>query len=109
MEIYASVPDINELLAHGHFVGSHTTEHKLMSCLNIEEQKNNIEKSFETLTSLKLISDRIYAHPYGGFHSFNNETIKLLNKAGVKYSFNVEAKEIDTSTLSKKNAYFTKI
>ena len=105
MEIYASVPDINELLAHGHFVGSHTTEHKLMSCLNTEEQKNNIEKSFETLTSLKLISDRIYAHPYGGFHSFNNETIKLLNEAGVKYSFNVEAKEIDTSYFVKKKMH----
>ena len=105
MEIYASVSEIKKLLAHDNFVGSHTTEHKLMSCLTTQEQKNCIKKSFESLTNLKLISDRIYAHPYGGFRSFNNETIKLLNEADVKYSFNVESKEIDTSYFLRKRMH----
>ena len=38
--------------------------------------------------------DKTYCHPYGGFHTFNKETIKILAEEAIGYSFNVEPRDI---------------
>jgi peptidoglycan/xylan/chitin deacetylase (PgdA/CDA1 family) len=86
--------NLKELCDRGHLIGSHTVSHPVMSSLNKYKQNLQIKNSFETLKAYNLITDKIYCHPYGGFHSFNKDTENLLKEEGVKYSFNVEAREI---------------
>ena len=51
------------------------------------------------LENLEISSEKTYCHPYGGFHTFDQNTIDLLNIENVGYSFNVEPREIDENDL----------
>ena len=68
-----------------------------MSKLSKEEQFKQINNSFNFLNDLIDAKHKTYSHPYGGFHSFNNHTKKVLLENNVRYSFNVESREIDSS------------
>ena len=93
-DFYMNKFNLKELYDHGHLIGSHTVSHPVMSSLNKNKQYLQIKNSFETLKAYSLIKDKIYCHPYGGFYSFNKDTEILLKEERVKYSFNVEAREI---------------
>ena len=86
---------------NGMIVGSHTKNHPVMSKLNYASQKNEIQKSFEFLESELNLSYRTYCHPYGGFHSFNNDTISILKHLNVAFSFNVESRDVRDIDLKK--------
>jgi peptidoglycan/xylan/chitin deacetylase (PgdA/CDA1 family) len=79
---------------HGMVIGSHSHSHPVMSTLSISAQLNEIEKSFSILRDLVETNHKTYCHPYGGLHSFNKNTLDILDKLGVSYSFNVESREI---------------
>ena len=79
----------------GMIIGSHTNSHPVMSRLTREEQHRELEISFSILEKFVESKNKTYCHPYGGFHSFNEDTISLLNDMDVKYSFNVEPREIN--------------
>jgi peptidoglycan/xylan/chitin deacetylase (PgdA/CDA1 family) len=81
----------------GMVIGSHSFTHPLMSKLNVEDQKKEIVDSFSLLGEIGVINERTYCHPYGGFISFNSDTVKLLGESGVRYSFNVEPREINAT------------
>lgn len=91
---YMNKKNLKELFDHGHLIGSHTVNHPVMSTLNKYKQRQQLTKSFKILEDYDLIEEKIYCHPYGGFHSFNKDTEILLKEEGVKYSFNVEARDI---------------
>lgn len=92
---YVSPHDLQIMKKNGMIIGSHGHSHLLMSKLSKEEQKIELEKSFEILEETVGLSDKTYCHPYGGFHSFNEETVMLLNELDVRYSFNVEPRDIE--------------
>ena len=91
---YLSIQNIKELIEEGHIVGSHSINHLVMSKLSFSQQKNEIKNSFSFLEKIQSNFTKTYCHPYGGFHSFNDNTIKILNEENVKYSFNVESRDI---------------
>ena len=100
-DFYMNKFNLKELYDHGHLIGSHTVSHPVMSTLNKNEQYLQIKNSFKTLKAYSLIKDKIYCHPYGGFHSFNKDTENLLIEERVRYSFNVEAREIVADDFEK--------
>ena len=65
-----------------------------MSKLSREDQRAQIEDSFDFLNSIGCIEEKTYCHPHGGFHSFNEDTVDLLSIQNVKYSFNVDSRDI---------------
>ena len=71
-----------------------------MSKLSRDEQDTQIMASFTYLSDIGCLSERTYCHPFGGFHSFNNDTLELLSKNNVLYSFNVEPRDIDLSDIN---------
>lgn len=96
---YLSSQDIKIMSKNGMLFGAHTKSHPLMSKLDILDQEKEIIESKNKITSLsnqKIIS---YCHPYGGFHSFNNITVNLLNTHGIKYSFNVESRNLELNDI----------
>ncbi len=102
---YVSKKNLKIMSDNGNLIGSHTVTHPLMSKLNQEEQLFQIKDSFLFLNHMEINSEKTYCHPYGGFHSFNENTIDLLNKEGIEYSFNVENRELEESDLTKSRQY----
>ncbi len=93
-KFYIPVDKLNQMQLKGNIIGSHTVSHPVMSKLSKIEQNEEIEHSFSFLGSNLKLDLKTYCHPYGGFHSFNEETIRALSEKGVAFSFNVESRDI---------------
>jgi peptidoglycan/xylan/chitin deacetylase (PgdA/CDA1 family) len=98
-DFYVSLPHLKEMKDAGNIIGSHTVSHPVMSKLSISEQELEISKSFGFLEDLSMSMPKTYCHPYGGFHSFNDDTIALLKLHKVAWSFNVEGRDITSLDL----------
>lgn len=92
---YIPYKNLVNMANQGMLIGSHTESHLVMSKLSKEEQFNQVKNSFDFLSDLYNEDHKTYSHPYGGFHSFNNQTMEILSKNNVRYSFNVESREIN--------------
>jgi peptidoglycan/xylan/chitin deacetylase (PgdA/CDA1 family) len=93
---YLSPDQLIEMEMSGMLIGSHTHSHLLMSKLTKEEQFLEINNSIGTLKSINLENSiETYCHPYGGRHSFNKDTIDILDSLGINYSFDVNPKDIN--------------
>jgi peptidoglycan/xylan/chitin deacetylase (PgdA/CDA1 family) len=91
---YIPLVALAQMKREGMVIGSHTDSHPVMSKLDRSNQKSEIELSRSVLTGIIGQDVKAYSHPYGGFHSFNTDTVDLLNRAGMNYAFNVEPREI---------------
>ena len=91
---YVEEFQLKQMKDAGMLFGSHTNTHPVMSKLNKDEQTLEISRSFEFLDSLGLFDQKTYCHPYGGFHTFDDNTISILDSENVAYSFNVEYRDI---------------
>jgi peptidoglycan/xylan/chitin deacetylase (PgdA/CDA1 family) len=91
---YVQEAQLKQMKDAGMIIGSHTVTHPVMSKLNKDEQFREINGSFEFLSNLGLIEQKTYCHPYGGFHTFDDNTISILDAENVAYSFNVDYRDI---------------
>ncbi len=69
------------------------------SKLGVDDQKREIETSFRYLADLIGEEISTFAYPYGGFHSFTDETECLLAEQGALFSFNVEPRDVTSGDL----------
>lgn len=99
---YIHPKNIKKMEDSGMIIGSHGESHPVMSKLNKSSQKQQIIRSFDYLHSICKMEHKSYCHPYGGFHSFDNKTIEILNENKVQYSFNVESRDLEENDLLKK-------
>lgn len=99
-KFYVSVDKLNQMQLSGNVIGSHSVSHPVMSKLSKIEQHEEIEHSFSFLESNLQLDLKTYCHPYGGFHSFNEETVRALAKKEVAFSFNVESRDIRDDDLT---------
>lgn len=97
---YVPLDKLNQIQLSGNIIGSHTVSHPVMSKLSTKEQNEEIEHSFSFLESNLPLNLKTYCHPYGGFHSFNEETVRALMEQQVAFSFNVESRDICDKDLS---------
>lgn len=93
-DFYVSVEKLKEMQISGNIIGSHSVSHPVMSKLSNIEQANEINDSFSFLNDFSKRGIKTYCHPYGGFHSFNDDTLAALNSNDVDFSFNVEPRDI---------------
>jgi|SaaInlStandDraft_4_1057021.scaffolds.fasta_scaffold28030_2 peptidoglycan/xylan/chitin deacetylase (PgdA/CDA1 family) len=97
---YMKRNEIKEMYKAGMVFGSHTVNHPVMSKLSLEMQKYEVDESFKIVDSIVPTSElKTFCYPYGGFHSFTNETEKLLISANCDFSFNVESKNVNNKYL----------
>ena len=99
-KFYVPLDKLNQMQLAGNIIGSHTVTHPVMSKLSKVKQCAEINDSFTYLSSNIGQDVKTYCHPYGGFHSFNEETVKALNESGVEFSFNVESRDICSNDLT---------
>jgi peptidoglycan/xylan/chitin deacetylase (PgdA/CDA1 family) len=91
---YLSTLQLRELSAHGMAVGAHSVSHRLLSQLPSDEQEREVRSSIATLE--QLLGQRVasFCYPYGGDHSFNADTLRVLAAAELDFAFSVEARDI---------------
>ena len=100
---YLSSENILELSNNGMIIGSHSVSHPVMSKLDEKTQFEEVENSFLDLQNiLGKIQPKTFCYPYGGFHSFNSCTEKILNNQSVSFSFNVESRDIRDKDLRQR-------
>jgi len=99
-DIYLSESEIKNLVDAGMHVGSHSVTHTVMSKLPPDDQHRELSESFDFLSDLLGgLPVRSYCHPYGGAHSYTDETMSLLESAGCLFSFDVDSRPITASVL----------
>ena len=98
---YITLENLIKMKQNDMLIGSHTVDHDLMSRLTSDEQSAQISQSFKILEKVISNTHKTYCHPYGGFHSFDENTINLLSMANVAYSFNVESRDIEEDDIIK--------
>ena len=93
---YLKKNEIRSMQEQGMMIGSHTVTHGVMRNQSLGQQKIELEESFDFLEKVTNgLHFRTFCYPHGGFHTFTRETEGLLNDLSVKFSFNVEARDIN--------------
>ena len=90
----------------GMIIGSHTENHPVMSKLCYEAQLKEIRGSFASLDEIINSNFKTYCHPYGAHYDFNINTIDLLNKLNIDYSFMVDLERLPKKTLNFRDKIF---
>ena len=94
-KFYLSAAQIREMHDSGMLIGSHSVSHLVFSKLALQEQRFEIEHSFDLLANIVgEFRIKTFCYPYGGFHSFNPTTEILLDQAGCRFAFNVESRDV---------------
>lgn len=102
-KFYMRPEEIRQMQDAGMVVGSHTVNHPVMSKLPRHRQEMEITESFSFLDQVTNgLTLRTFCHPYGGFHSFTEETEMLLHDHGCLFSVNVEPRDVDSVDLNKR-------
>lgn len=97
-QLYMNLEQLREMQRAGMLIGSHGFNHLLFSKLPVAEQEREIVDSFEFLESqLGDLQPRSFCYPYGGFHSFTDDTRRILAENGCLFSFNVEGRDIEAA------------
>ncbi len=101
--IYMSKNMVRELHDSNMIVGSHSVTHRLMSRLSIKEQESEILNSFNVIDKIVGgLKIKTFCYPYGGPHSYNKETLNILSKNDVSFSFSVNSEDISRLDISNK-------
>ena len=74
-------------------IGAHGYDHRVLSKLSYNSQKNDILKSINILSGILNKKISYFCYPYGGFKTFNKKTIMILKKKKITHSFSVESKD----------------
>ncbi len=83
---YLNAKDILAIDKLGMIIGAHGYDHRVLSKLSYNSQKNDILKSINILSGILNKKISYFCYPYGGFKTFNKKTIMILKKKK-NYSF----------------------
>ena len=102
-DFYMTTSELQKMQDEGMIIGSHAVSHSVMSKLSLQDQKMEIQNSFSFLQNNLTPTDfKTFCYPYGGFHTFSNETEILLTKENVVCSFNVESRDITLQDIKER-------
>lgn len=90
---YLSPAQIVEMDQAGMVIGSHGVNHYVFSKLSEPDQRQEITRSFDYLSTLLGKQIQTFCYPYGGRHSFTAQTTALLDSEGAAYSFDVNPRD----------------
>ena len=93
-EFYINDQQMQEMKDGGMIIGSHSVNHPVMSKLSYDEQKIEIRQSFVRLNDYIDICSKTFCYPYGGKHSYTEETVQILNQEQCIFSFDVNSRDI---------------
>jgi peptidoglycan/xylan/chitin deacetylase (PgdA/CDA1 family) len=97
---YLTPDQIRAMDAAGMIMGSHGVNHYVFSKLTVDQQRDEIARSFAQLSRILGKPVTTFCYPYGGRHTFTEDTVGLLKKAGATYSFDVDPRDVTSEDLT---------
>lgn len=79
--------DLKTVQKHNIAIGSHTHTHRVLSCLSLEEQRNELTKSKQILESKLNSPIHSIAYPVGGYEHFHDQTMNVAKECGYQFAF----------------------
>lgn len=95
-DYYISIDEILQLRDAGMIIGSHSDSHRVFSRLPPEEQRSEILLTQDFLSEILGEPPTSFCYPYGGSHTFTNDTQNILSESGVSLGFSVEYRDAGT-------------
>ena len=95
-KLYLTKEELKEMERCGSVIGSHTETHPVLSTLNYEQQKEEVEESYNFLNLFLDMRWKSFCYPYGGKSTYNQDTFKVLTECGVHHAFAVGNKPLRT-------------
>ena len=100
-EFYMTRDELKEMHANDMIVGGHTKSHPVLSKLSSENQRTQIVASFDYLdNAVGGLSERTFCYPYGKSHSFDGDTVSILNDINCEWCFKVESADITINDIA---------
>ena len=94
-QYYLTPNEIADMEKSGMVMGSHTVSHPVLSRLSKAEQEREITESFDFLEDVTGgLSMPSFCYPFGRPKTFTNETVDILERRGVRFSFAVDHRDI---------------
>jgi peptidoglycan/xylan/chitin deacetylase (PgdA/CDA1 family) len=101
---YLDADQIREMDRAGMVIGSHGVGHYVFSKLSLRRQREEITRSLAALSRILGKPVDTFCYPYGGRHTFTADTVALLQEAGTRFSFDVNARDITSADLAGPHA-----
>lgn len=103
---YLTTDEMTHMVEMGMIIGGHSVSHPVFSRLNYDQQKKEIVDCFNYLEQcLGALEMKTFCYPYGGDHSFNNDTLAILIHEKVDFTFSVEQRDITSDDLTYRMQY----
>ena len=96
---YLTKSQILSLHESGMVIGSHGVNHLVFNKLPLDQQKQEINESFDDLASIIGSPVRTFCYPYGHRYTFTSETMQFLTDANAKLSFAVDPRDVTDEDL----------
>ena len=101
-DYYLNKKEIKYLKSLGMLIGSHGESHTLLPRLSYREQFKELNNSKIFLEKIINQSIDTFCYPYGGKISYNDNTLKILEKLKYKLAYSVEYRDISFRDIRQK-------
>ena len=78
--LYVSKTTLNQVESNVLNIGNHSYSHYLMTSMNEQQQTKDITQGEKALKNIHLPKSRVFAIPFGGVHTYNSLTLKIVQK-----------------------------
>lgn len=79
--------DVRDLHAGGIEIGAHTETHPVLSTLDADRQRAEVERSIERIADELGARPRLFAYPVGGRDCFDETSRRVVREAGIELAF----------------------
>lgn len=93
-ELYLSAGQVGEMAEGGMTFGFHTETHPVLSRLDGERQRAELRNGPSIIRDLTGQQSVSFCYPYGLAHTYNSETLSVLEECGYTMAFNTTRREV---------------
>ena len=99
--LYMTPQEIRLLAEKGMIVGSHSVSHPVLSTLSPNAQEREITESFDFLEEASGgLGLRTFCYPYGHSHTYDADTVRLLEQSGCRLAFTAEHRDVTADDMA---------
>ena len=91
--LYLSAAQVREMAAGGMTFGFHTETHPVLSRLSLDAQRAELRHGPRLITDLTGQGTVSLCYPYGFSHTYNADTLRVLEESGYSMAFNTVRRE----------------
>ena len=93
-ELYLSASQVGEMAESGMTFGFHTETHPVLSRLDRERQRAELRNGPSMIRDLTGQQGVSFCYPYGLAHTYNSDTLSVLEECGYTMAFNTTRREV---------------